>query len=70
MAKIVVVVHGGLVESVYTDDGNAEVKLIDYDILKDDMGKSYQEITEITKKNVGDLKNNPIGYVSDIEEVE
>lgn len=70
MAKIVVVVRGGLVESVYTDDENAEVKLIDCDVLKDEMGKSHQEITEIINKNVGAMKDNFIGDVFDIEGVE
>jgi hypothetical protein len=35
MSKVVIVLEGGLVQSVYTDDDKVQVAVLDYDVFED-----------------------------------
>lgn len=68
MSKIVIVVDGGLVQSVYSESNDVDVQVIDYDILHES-GKSYEEVSEILNKEVDAMYDNRINIVGeDFEE--
>lgn len=68
MSKVVIVVDGGLVQSVYSESNDVDVQVIDYDILHES-GKSYEEVSEILNKEVDAMYDNRINIVGeDFEE--
>lgn len=68
MSKIVIVVSGGLVQSVYSESNDVDVQVIDYDILHES-GKSHEEVSEILNKEVDAMYDNRINIVGeDFEE--
>lgn len=63
MSKIVIVVSGGLVQNVFSESDDVEIRLVDCDVLKDELGKSREEVDQIIKKEVGAMRDNQITVV-------
>lgn len=63
MSKVVIVVSGGLVQNVYSESNDVEIKLIDCNVLKDELGKSHDEVNQIIKKEVDAMRDNQITVV-------
>lgn len=63
MSKIVIVVSGGLVQNVFSESDDVEIRLVDCDVLKDELGKSREEVDQIIKKEVGAMCDNQITVV-------
>lgn len=63
MSKVVIVVSGGLVQNVYSESNDVEIRLVDCDVLKDELGKSHDEVNQIIKKEVDAMRDNQITVV-------
>lgn len=53
--QILVTIKGGMVQSVYSNDNDVSVTIIDIDIKKDIEGLSNQEVSDFIKKETKNL---------------
>jgi len=63
MVRVIVIVEGGLVQSIYSDNPDElSINVVDYDEVNDpDCSKKYREKAEALKKEIED-KNMSVVY--------